>query len=204
MVRPVTVIEPLPAWVRVAVTEPGVDVAVYDVIVAPPLDVGAVNATVAEVPLAIAVAPIVGAPGATDATVNDTLTCGAARVVELPAWFALMLQVPVDTNDRTPPPLIVHTPVVDDVSVTVSNAPVVAVSVGVVPKVLVPGLAKVIDCTAIGVTDDEATDAADVPPLFEAAAVNEYAVPFVRSVTAHDPDDPVTVQVRAVPTAVTR
>ena len=173
MVRPVTVIEPLPAWVRVAVTEPGVDVAVYDVIVAPPLDVGAVKATVAEVPLAIAVAPIVGAPDATAATVNDTVTCGAASVVELPAWFALMLHVPVDTNASTPPPLIVHTPLVDDVSVTVSAESDVAVSVGVVPKFLVPGFANMIACTAIGVTDVDATDAADVPPLFEAVAVNE-------------------------------
>ena len=166
-----TVNVPLPDWFNVAVTEPGVDVAVYDVIVAPPLDVGAVNATVAEVTLAIAAAPIVGAPGATDATVNDTVTCGAARVVELPAWFALILQVPVDTNARTPP-LIVHTPLVDDVSATASAESDVAVSVGVVPKFLVPGFATVIACTAIGVTDADATDAAEVPPLFEAVAVN--------------------------------
>ncbi len=172
MVSPVTVIVPLPAWVKVAVTEPGVDVAVYDVMVAPPLDVGAVNATVAEVPLAIAVAPIVGAPGATAATVNDTVTCGAARVLELPAWFALMLQVPADTNASTPPPLIVQTPLVDDVSVTVSAESDVAVSVGVVPKFLVPGFTNVIDCTAIGVADVDATDAVDVPPVFEAVAVN--------------------------------
>jgi hypothetical protein len=173
VVRPVTVNVPLPDWVKIAVTEPGVDVAVYEVIVAPPLDMGAVNATVAEVTLAIAAAPIVGAPAATAATVNDTLTCDAARVVELPAWFALMLQVPVDTNARTPPPLIVQTPVVDDVSVTVSAESDVAVSVGVVPKFLVPGFANVIACTAIGVADVDATDAADVPPVFEAVAVNE-------------------------------
>jgi hypothetical protein len=154
------------------VTEPGVEVAVYEVMIAPPFDVGAVNATEAEVALAIAATPIVGAPGATAATVNDTVTCGAASVIELPAWFALMLQVPVDTNASTPPPLIVHTPVVDDVSVTASAESDVAVSVGVVPKFLVPGFANVIDCTAIGVTDADATDAADVPPLFEAVAVN--------------------------------
>jgi hypothetical protein len=85
VVRPVTVNVPLPDWFKVAVTEPGVDVAVYDVIVAPPVDVGAVKATVAEVTLAIAAAPIVGATAATAATVNDTVTCGAASVVELPA-----------------------------------------------------------------------------------------------------------------------
>ena len=166
-----TVNVPLPDWFKVAVTEPGVDVAVYEVIVAPPLDMGAVNATVADVTLAIAAAPIVGAPGATEATANDTETCEAASVVELPAWFASMLQVPADTNARTPP-LIVHTPVVDDVNVTVRAKSEVAVSVGVVPKFLVPGFANVINCTAIGVTDADATDAADVPPLFEAVAVN--------------------------------
>jgi hypothetical protein len=156
----------------VPVNPPGVDVTVYEVMIAPPFDVGAVNATEAEVALAIAATPIVGAPGATAATVNDTLTCGAAKVVELPAWFALMLQVPVDTNASTPPPLIVHTPLVDDVSVTVSAESDVAVSVGVVPKFLVPGFANVIACTAIGVTDADATDAVDVPPVFEAVAVN--------------------------------
>jgi hypothetical protein len=66
----------------------------------------------------------------------------------------------------------VHTPVVDDVSVTASAESDVAVSVGVVPKLLVPGFANVIDWTAIGVTDVDATDAADVPPVFEAVAVN--------------------------------
>jgi hypothetical protein len=46
----------------------GDDVAVYDVIVAPPLLAGAVNATVAVVePVAVAV-PIVGAPGTVAAT----------------------------------------------------------------------------------------------------------------------------------------
>ena len=137
----------------------------------PPVDPGAVNATDAWLLPAVA-APIVGAPGATAATVNDTVTCGATRVVELPAWFASMLQVPADTNARTPPPLIVHTPVVDDVNVTVSARSEVAVSVGVVPKFLVPGFANVITCTAIGVADADATDAADVPPVFEAVAVN--------------------------------
>jgi hypothetical protein len=67
----------------------------------------------------------------------------------------------------------VQTPVVDDVSVTVSAESDVAVSVGVVPKFLVPGFANVIACTAIGVADVDATDAADVPPVFEAVAVNE-------------------------------
>jgi hypothetical protein len=59
---------PDPAWLNVPVIPPGEDVAVYNVIVAPPLLAGAVNATVAVVePVAVAV-PIVGAPGTVAAT----------------------------------------------------------------------------------------------------------------------------------------
>jgi hypothetical protein len=66
--KPDTVIVPEPAWLSVPVIPPGEDVAVYDVIVAPPLLAGAVNATVAVVePVAVAV-PIVGAPGTVAAT----------------------------------------------------------------------------------------------------------------------------------------
>ena len=43
---------------------PGLDVAVYLVIAAPPFDVGAVNATVAVVDPGTVAAPITGAPGA--------------------------------------------------------------------------------------------------------------------------------------------
>ena len=62
-VRPATAIVPLPACERVPVIPPGEDVAVYEVIVAPPSDVGAVNETVAVVaPVAVATT-VVGAPG---------------------------------------------------------------------------------------------------------------------------------------------
>jgi hypothetical protein len=62
-VNPVTVIVPDPAWLSVPVIPPGEEVAVYEVIATPPLNPGAVNATVAlVVPVAVAV-PIVGAPG---------------------------------------------------------------------------------------------------------------------------------------------
>ena len=53
---------PEPAWFTVPVIEPGLDVAVYLVIVNPPLDAGAVKATVAVV-APVVTAPIVGAPG---------------------------------------------------------------------------------------------------------------------------------------------
>jgi hypothetical protein len=48
---------------------------------------------------------------------------------------------------------------------------------------------------AIGVTDADAGDAADVPPAFVAVTVNVYAVPFVRPDTSHEPNAPVIVQV---------
>ncbi len=63
VVNPFTVIVPEPAWIIVPVTPPGEDVAVYDKIVAPPSEPGAVKPTVAVVdPVAVAT-PIVGAPG---------------------------------------------------------------------------------------------------------------------------------------------
>jgi hypothetical protein len=80
-VKPVTVIgldEP------VAVIQPGELLAVYPVIVAPPLLAGAVNATVAVVLLVTAVAvPMVGAPG--------TVVCvtGALALLTLPVSKAL-------------------------------------------------------------------------------------------------------------------
>ena len=66
-------IVPEPACVKVSVTPPGEEVAVYEVIVAPPLEPGAVKATVAVVdPVAVAV-PTVGAPGTTATVVNETI-----------------------------------------------------------------------------------------------------------------------------------
>lgn len=72
--NPVIGIVPEPAWERVAVIEPGVEVAVYEIIVDPPSDAGAVKSTVAVVvPVAVAV-PIIGAPGATTG-----LVCAATK-----------------------------------------------------------------------------------------------------------------------------
>ena len=62
--RPVTLIVPESDCDRVPVMPPGLDVAVYFVIVALPFDVGAVNATVAVVDPVTVAAPITGAPGA--------------------------------------------------------------------------------------------------------------------------------------------
>ena len=113
VVKPETVIAVLHvAEVNVPVLLPGFDVAVYVVIVAPPLDDGAVHATVTDVGLAMVAVPIVGAP--------DTVTTG--------------------------------------------------------------------------VTELDAVDKLDVPAEFVAVVLKKYAVPFVKPVTTHEPDAPVTVQ----------
>jgi hypothetical protein len=59
-VSPVTVIG---LAVPVPVLPPVLEVTVYDVIALPPFDAGAVKLTVADVILATAATPIVGAPG---------------------------------------------------------------------------------------------------------------------------------------------
>ena len=81
------------------------------------------------------------------------------------------MQVPSVTNASTPPLVIVHTPEVDDVNATVKAELDVAVSVGVVPKLFVPGSAKVIDCEPKPVTDPVAPDALPAPALLVAVTV---------------------------------
>src|SRR3569623_69408 len=55
-----------------------------------------------------------------------------------------MVQVPVETKVSAPPEVIVQTPVVLDVRLTVSPDVAVAVNVGVVPKFWPPGLAMTV------------------------------------------------------------
>ena len=62
----------------------------------------------------------------------------------LPAWLALIVQVPAATVVSTPPVVIVQTPAVAEVKLTLNPDDAVAVSVGEVPKTLEPGLVKVI------------------------------------------------------------
>src|SRR3569623_159681 len=90
--------------------------------------------------------PMVGALGTTALTLHDRLTVEAVRQVLLPAWSALMVQVPAVTKVSAPPEVIVHTPVVLDEKLTVSPEVEVADSVGVVPKICAPGLLKVMVC----------------------------------------------------------
>jgi hypothetical protein len=51
--------------------------------------------------------------------------------------------------------------------------------------------------TPSALTCDEAADAAEVPAVFVAVALNVYSLPPVSPVTSHDPDAPVTVQLPA-------
>jgi hypothetical protein len=67
--------------------------------------------------------------------------------------------------------VIVHTPVVDELKVGVKLELALAVRVGVVPKLWLPGLAKVMVCAAIGVTLFEAADAALVPAALMAVTL---------------------------------
>jgi hypothetical protein len=158
----------------------------------PPLLAGAVNATVA-VPLPAVAVPMVGAPGATALMANDRVTVGAAVKLALPAWSALIEQVPVVRKVTVPALVIVHTAGVDDVKATVRPEDAVAVSVGVVPKLWAAGLANVIVCAAFGVTALEAADGALVPVLLVAVTVKVYAVPLVKPVTVIGLPAPVAV-----------
>ncbi len=80
MVRPVTVIGEEPP---VPVKPPGLEVTVYEVMAAPPLDTGAENETI-DCPFPTEALPIVGAPG-TVAGVTELLVPDAA-----PAPFAFV------------------------------------------------------------------------------------------------------------------
>ena len=71
-------VEPVP------VKLPGLDVTVYPVMAVPPLVPGAVKGTEACALPAVAV-PIVGAPGAIEATVKVCCTCVAAKFELSPA-----------------------------------------------------------------------------------------------------------------------
>ena len=54
----------------------------------------------------------------------------------------------------------------------------------------VPPVAHVI----AGVTELDALDKPEVPKEFVAVVLKKYVVPFVKPVTTHEPDAPVTVQ----------
>jgi hypothetical protein len=82
-----------------------------------------------------------------------------------------MVQVPAVTKVKAPPLVMVHTPVVLEVKLTVRPELAVAVRVGLVPKFCAPGLAKVMVCDPLGVTLLDAADADPVPAELVAVTV---------------------------------
>jgi hypothetical protein len=74
-----------------------------------------------------------------------------------------MVQLPVVIKVNSPPLVIVHTPVVDEVKLGVKLELALAVNVGVVPKLWLPGLVKLMVCAACGVTLLDALEAELVP-----------------------------------------
>ena len=90
--------------------------------------------------------------------------------------MASMVQLPAVTKVRLPPPVIVQTPVVDEVNATVKPfVPVaeaaVAVRVGVVPKFCAPGFAKVMVCAPFGVAEFDDPETTLVPMALVAVTV---------------------------------
>ena len=99
------------------VTPPGEEVAVYDRIVAPPLDTGAVKATVAVIDPVFVAVPIVGAPG----TVRGTTAAETVEVALVPATLVALTRnvydVPfvklvtiADADEEVPSAKVVHDP----------------------------------------------------------------------------------------------
>jgi hypothetical protein len=105
-----------------------------------------------------------------------------------------MVQVPVVIKLNAPPEVIVQTPVVEEVKLGVKLELALAVNVGVVPKLWLPGLLKVMVCAAIGVTLLDALEAEPVPAEFVAVTLKLYAVPLVRPVTVKGDATPLTVR----------
>src|ERR1043166_2324601 len=145
------------------------------------------------VPLPGVAVPITGAPGSAAFTANVRETVGAARKLALPAWSALIVQLPAVRKASTPPVVIVQTAGVDDVKDTVRADEAVAVRVGVVPKVCAAGCANVMVCAAFGVTAFEAADAGPVPAELVAVTVKVYEVPLVSPATVMGLPAPVPV-----------
>ena len=82
-----------------------------------------------------------------------------------------MVQVPAVTKVRTPPLVIVHTPVVLEVKLTIRPESELADSVGEVPKFCAPGLEKVMVWIAAGVMLLDATEAGPMPAGLVAVTV---------------------------------
>lgn len=141
------------------------------VMAVPPVLAGAVKVTVAWFTPALAV-PMVGAIGTTALTVNVCVTVVPALKAASPAWSASIVHDPAVIKLNVPPLVVVQTPLVDELNVGTRPDVAVAVSVGDVPNVCAPGLAKLIVWFPLGVTGAEAAEAAPVPALLVAVTVN--------------------------------
>ena len=82
-----------------------------------------------------------------------------------------MVQVPTLAKLNTPPLVIVHTPVVLEVKLTLRPESELADRVGEVPKFCAPGLANVMVWGALGVTLFDAAEADPVPAELVAVTV---------------------------------
>lgn len=100
----------------------------------------------------------------------------------MPAWSALIVQVPAARIASVPPAVVVQNAAVDDVKVTARAELALALSVGAKP-LWIPGFAKVIVCGALGVTPLENAEGFPAPAALVALTANTYAVPLVRVLT---------------------
>jgi hypothetical protein len=196
-VSPLTVMVPEPACSTMPVIPSGFDVAVYLVIVAPPFDVGAVNATSTLFVAVFVAAPITGAPGApfvaTDPEGTDApevkpavFVAVTVNVYEVPAVSPVTSMVPPPACSKVPdPPAGIDVAVYCVMSEPPFNAGAVNETFAVVDPVTV---ATTFPGTPIVVTDPEGLDAPEERPVvFVAVTVNVYEVPAVRPVTSMDP-----------------
>jgi hypothetical protein len=132
VVKPVTVIVPEPACESVPVTPPGDDVAVYEVIVCPPLLAGAVKATVAVVDPVVVAVPIVGAPG----TDHVVMLLDAAELAPVPTLFVALTTNVYAVPVVRPVTVIVPEPACESVPVPPAGDDVAVYDVIAVPPLL--------------------------------------------------------------------
>src|SRR5437870_558919 len=105
-------------------------------------------------------------------TVKVHVTCGAGAKLSLPAWSALIVQVPAETNVNAPSDVTVHAPGVDEVKDGAKPDDAVAFNIALVPKVGGSGFGSVIVCGPFGVTAFDGADAAPIPAELVAFTVN--------------------------------
>ena len=123
VVKPVTVMLVHVAEVNVPVIAVPTAVAVYEVIVAPPLEPGVVHATLTEVVPVIAAVPIVGAPGAVAGT--GVTEFDAADATDVPRLFVAV------TVNVYAVPVVKPVTVIALLHVAEVNVPVIAVPTAV-------------------------------------------------------------------------